>query len=516
MPQQVGATPQAAATLAISGAACDSRVVAPGNVFICKGAAFKPAFLTRALEAGASCYLCDQVQADELLRIAPTTARLVVNDIRKAMAIVSAAAWGHPDTDLRIAGMTGTKGKSTVAYMLRSIADKGEPYAHASIMGSIETYDGIEREESHNTTPEAPDLWRHLAQAKATGHDPMIMEISSQALKYERTLGLHVDVVGWLNIGRDHISPQEHKDFEDYFTSKLKIFELSDTAVVNLDTDHLDRVLDAAHKQHIHKLVTLSARGGAASNASTNTDVSNPPADIWAENIRVEYDTVRFCCHTPQWTDTILLSMPGVFNVENALCAIGMAQQLGYSQKEICAGLARCHVPGRMELSSASTPHIIGLVDYAHNQLSFQKFFSSVKQSFPQHKIIAVFGAPGNKAYERRQELPQEASRWADMLIYTSEDPWHESAEKICQDMIAATPAGAHYEVIVDRTKAIYRAVEMAQTWHREGSDSIICMLAKGDEVESHEGDAFVPMQPDGDVFAQAMGTYAQRADAQA
>ena len=119
MPQQVGATPQAAATLAISGAACDSRVVAPGNVFICKGAAFKPAFLTRALEAGASCYLCDQVQADELLRIAPTTARLVVNDIRKAMAIVSAAAWGHPDTDLRIAGMTGTKGKSTVAYMLR-------------------------------------------------------------------------------------------------------------------------------------------------------------------------------------------------------------------------------------------------------------------------------------------------------------------------------------------------------------------------------------------------------------
>lgn len=122
--------------------------------------------MTRALEAGASCYLCDQVQADELLRIAPTTARLVVNDIRKAMAIVSAAAWGHPDTDLRIAGMTGTKGKSTVAYMLRSIADKGEPYAHASIMGSIETYDGIEREESHNTTPEAPDLWRHLAQAK--------------------------------------------------------------------------------------------------------------------------------------------------------------------------------------------------------------------------------------------------------------------------------------------------------------------------------------------------------------
>ena len=501
----VQATPSSPTTpLPIFGTACDSRAVRKGNLFICKGAAFKQQFLQAALTAGAVAYACTAEKYPELAALAPHTPALVVSDIRRAMAYLSAAAWGFPDQNITIAGITGTKGKSTVAYMLRSICDKGTAYAHASVIGSIETYDGIEREESHNTTPEAPDLWRHLAHAQASDHSPMIMEVSSQALKYDRVLGLHIGVAGWLNIGRDHISPNEHVNFEDYFLSKLKLFSLTNKAVINLETDQLDRVLAAASS--VKTQTTYSAAGCAAHTYQTSDGTTRTIVpDLWAEKIEPGFGSLRFVCHTPQWTDTVLLSMAGLFNVDNALCAIGMAQQMGYNKQEICDGLANCHVPGRMEISPASTSHVVGLVDYAHNRLSFQKFFSSVKKEFVDRKIIAVFGCAGGKAYERRQELPKEAAKWCDLMIYTSEDPWNEPTEKICAEMAAHTPAGAAYEVITDRTAAIWRAVEVAQSFEQ---NSIVCLLAKGDEVEMHLGNEFVPMTPDGDVFAQAMAAY--------
>ena len=169
-------------TTVVTGADCDSRVAAAGHVFVCKGAAFKAAYLRAALDMGAVAYLCDASHADELAAAAPGIPVLVAPDdgLRRAMALVSAEAWGHPDRELPVLGMTGTKGKSTTAYMLRSIfAAGGRP---CGILGSINTYDGVERFESHNTTPEAPDLWRHLANTRAAGLSAMVMEVSSQAL----------------------------------------------------------------------------------------------------------------------------------------------------------------------------------------------------------------------------------------------------------------------------------------------------------------------------------------------
>lgn len=157
-----GATP-------ITGVDCDSRVVVPAHVFVCKGAAFKPAYLTSALEKGAVAYLCDRDRAAELADVAPGTPALIATDLRRAMAFASAEAFGHPDHDLAVIGITGTKGKSTVSYMLRAVLDGNETHARTGVMGSIETFDGVEREESHNTTPESPDLWRHLANARKAG-----------------------------------------------------------------------------------------------------------------------------------------------------------------------------------------------------------------------------------------------------------------------------------------------------------------------------------------------------------
>lgn len=477
---------------AVCGADCDSRVVEPGHVFICKGKAFKPAYLTSALERGAVAYLCDATHAAELAAAAPGVPALVAGDasLRQAMAYVSAAAFGHPDRDVCVIGITGTKGKSTVSYMLRAILDGGRPGSDTAIIGSIDTYDGIERHESHNTTPEAPDLWRHIAHTRAAGLPHLDMEVSSQALKYDRTLGLTFDVACFLNIGRDHISPVEHPDFADYFASKLRIFDQARTAVVNLDSDHVDEIVGAAAA--CERVVRFSAAGADG-------------ADVWASEVSSSRGRVRFTAHTPSWQGPVTLPMPGLFNVDNALAAIAIGEVLDIPAEQVVAGLARATVPGRMELLETGDDDVVAIVDYAHNKLSYQRFFPSIKQEFPGARIIALFGAPGGKAYERRSELPQEAARWADVLIYTEEDPANDPVEEICAEMAAATPAGTAYEVILDREEAVRRAAEIAFDGN---GPAVVCLLAKGDETRQHEGDAFVPCRTDGEIFLEAARTY--------
>ena len=482
---ETGSTP-------VTGADCDSRVAAAGHVFVCKGAAFRPAYLTSALEAGAVAYLCDEAHAAELARVAPDAPALVASDLRRAMALVSAEAYGHPDRDVRVVGITGTKGKSTVSYMLRAVLDGDEPGSGTGVIGSIDTYDGVESFESHNTTPEAPDLWRHVANARTAGLPYLDMEVSSQGLKYDRVLGLTLEVACFLNIGRDHISPVEHPSFEDYFESKLRIFDQARSAVVNMDCDHADVV--AARAARCPRVLRFSAEGADG-------------ADVWASDVRSELGRVSFVAHTPSWEATITLAMPGLFNVDNALAAIAVCELLGIDAKRVVAGLARAKTPGRMELIGEPGDRVVALVDYAHNKLSYQRFFSSVTKEFPGHRIIVVMGAPGGKAYERRTELPQEAAKWADHLIYTEEDPAHDPVEEICAQMAAATPEGVPHEVICDREEAVRRSVELA--YDGEGP-AIVCLLAKGDETRQHEGDEFVPCRTDGEIFLEAVAARAE------
>ena len=470
----------------LSGCDCDSRVVAPGHLFVCKGAAFKPAYLLSAVEKGAVACLCDEKLAPTLREACPQLPMLVASDLRRAMAIASAEAWGHPDRSITILGITGTKGKSTVAYMLRHILDAGEVGSGTGIMGSIDTYDGVEGFESVNTTPESPDLWRHLANTRDSGLGCMVMEVSSQALKYDRVDGLQIDVASFLNLGRDHISPVEHPNFEDYFESKLRIFDQAKVAVVNLDMDHADEVLERA--QRCERVLTISVAD----------DAQTRGADLWASDIRSERGGISFVVHSARGVRSMHVSMPGLFNVDNALAAIAMCEVTGVPDEQIAAGLAHVRVPGRMELLETSDPKVCALVDYAHNKLSYQRFFSSVSKEFAGRKVIALFGAPGDKALERRRELPEEASRWADLIIYTEEDPAHERVEDICAELAANTPEGQACEVICDRPAAIARAVEEA---FAAPEGAVVCLLAKGDETRQHEGDRFVPCETDGAIF---------------
>lgn len=473
-----------------TGADCDSRVASAGHVFVCKGAAFRPAYLAGALDAGAVAYLCDEAHASELAEVAPSAPALVATDLRRAMALVSAEAWGHPDHDVRVVGITGTKGKSTVSYMLRDALDGSNPGSATGVIGSIETYDGVEHFESHNTTPESPDLWRHIANVRGAGLPYLDMEVSSQALKYDRVVGLSLEVACFLNIGRDHISPVEHPSFEDYFESKLRIFDQARIAVVNLDSDHVDEVLDRAAR--CERVVRFSASGAEG-------------ADVWATDVRSDFGRVGFTAHTPSWTGEVTLSMPGLFNVDNALATIAICEVLGVDAAQVCDGLSRAKAPGRMELLGKPGDRVVALVDYAHNKLSYQRFFSSVTKEFTGARIIVVMGAAGDKAYERRVELPQEAAKWADHLIYTEEDPGHEPVSEICAQMVANTPEGTSHEVILDREDAIRRATQLA--FEGEGP-AVVCLLAKGDETRQHVGDDFVPCRTDGEVFLEAAKKY--------
>ncbi len=480
--------------LPICGADSDSRFVRPGHLFVCKGAAFRPAYLASALESGAVAYLTGEERADELARLAPGVPALVASDVRRAMALVALEAWGHPDRDLTCVGITGTKGKSTTSYMLRSILDAGSPEPRCAIVGSIETFDGVERAESINTTPEACDLWRHVANARDSHLPDLVMEVSSQALKYDRVVGLHLDVAAFLNIGRDHISPLEHPTWEDYFSSKLRIFRQARTAVVNLATDHLDRVLEAAAS--CERTLLFSATG---------PEVAGRRADVWCDEVESGLGRSSFVAHTPSWEARVELPMPGLFNVENALAAICAAELLGAGRDQVLAGLARVSVPGRMELVWSDDRRVVGIVDFAHNAMAFSKFGPSVREEFPGYRVISVFGATGDKAVERRRELPVEAARWSDLLVFTKDDPGHERVEDICREMAEATPAGTPHETVCDRAEAIQHAVDLA---FAGTGPCVVCVLARGTEGYQHEMGGLTPAPLDMDLLRAAMARH--------
>lgn len=486
----VGGPAPDACSVAVSGTACDSRAVRPNDLFVCKGAAFRPAFLSSALEAGAVAYLCDREHAEVLAETAPDAPHLVTSDVRRAMALCSAAAFGHPDRDLPTVGITGTKGKTTTAYMLRSIVDAARGSGACGLMGTVATYDGVEDAPSQNTTPEPPDLWRHLANASDAGLSAFVMEVSSQALKYDRTLGVGLDVACFLNIGLDHISPVEHADFEDYFSSKLKIFSQCETAVVNLDADHADRILAEA-RAHASRTVTFA--------------LGRPEADAWADGLATTEEGVSFTLHLGGWERRVRLPFPGDFSVSNALAAAACASLLGVGPDAIAEGLARTQVPGRMEFYRTADRHITALVDYAHNRMAFESLFSAVSSTFAGARVIAVFGAVGGKATERRHDLPEVAARHADYLVFTSDDPWTEDPADICREMERALPEGFPHEVVIDREQAVERAFALAAASEQR---SVVLLLAKGYENYQHVGNEFLPCPTDSELAARGVAAY--------
>ena len=453
---------------------CDSRSVVPGTLFVCKGAHFKPEFLAMAQSRGAVVYASERPYPDSPLPC------LLLSDLRRAMALLADRYYGHPSGKLKVVGFTGTKGKSSSTYYLKSILDayqakqgKGE----TGVISSIDTYDGVERFESHLTTPEPLDLQRHLAHAAQAGLEYLTMEVSSQALKYHRTLCTEFAAACFLNIGYDHISPIEHPDFEDYFASKLKIFAQAKAGCVNLDCDRSDEVLSAARAAG-QPVVTFSQK--------------DPQADVYASRVRKEDGQTVFQVRTPQYEREFRLTMPGLFNVENALGAIAVCQVLHIPAWAVYDGLVRARVPGRMEVFSNADGSVQAIVDYAHNRLSFETLFRSVREEYPGRNMAIVFGCPGKKAFDRRHDLGEAAGQWCDRVYLTEEDSGEEDTLAICREIAPnVEKEGCPVQIIPNRGEAIRRAVLDSD------GPTVLLLTGKGRETRQKRGTEYIDTPTD-------------------
>ena len=456
----------------------NSRDIKSNTLFLCKGLHFKEQFLCDALNKGSVAYV-------SMKKYDVDAPFIIVSDIRKAMYLMANFFYGNAWQKLNLVGITGTKGKSTTAYFLKYIFDEHLKSSgkKSGLMSTLEIYDGVVNEESTLTTPEPFELHKHFDNAVKSGLSLFTMEVSSQALKYGRTAGVEFQFGCYLNIGIDHISAVEHPDFEDYFNSKMKLFSQCRTAVINLDSDKSEAVIQAS--KNAPEVITFSTQ--------------NENADVYGYNIRKDGSNTVFTVKTKSFNEDFALSIPGLFNVSNALCAIAVCEKLGIDVNTIRKGLYDSRTAGRMEVYESTDKKITVIVDYAHNKLSFETILQSVRKEYPDRRVALVFGCPGNKAIIRRKDMGEVSGKLADFIYITEDDPAEENVLDIC-NVIAGYVEGVggkeKYKIIADRGEAIKTAIEDAK------GESVIILAGKGAETRQKRGLASEPYESDA-FFAQ-------------
>lgn len=452
----------------------NSQDIKYDTLFICKGAHFNVKYLLSALEEGAFAYV-SEVKYEE----AGDAPYILVNDMRKTIAILADTFYNQIWKRITIAGITGTKGKSTTTYFVRQILDdylKDQKKPISAVLSGIDNYDGVINEESHLTTPESLDLHRHYNNAVKSGIEFLSMEVSSQALKYHRTMGITFDVGCFMNIGIDHISDVEHPDFDDYLNAKMVLMEQCKTACINLDSDVAQKALDAAEGK-AERIITFG---------------KTQDADIYGYDIEPVRKGISFRARSDSFDEEFRIGMTGLFNVDNALAAIAICYGMNIPLEYIKSGLKKARVSGRMEIYTSRSGGLDVIVDYAHNQMSFESLFRSTKKEYPGKKITIVFGCPGKKAFGRRRELGELAGKYADRVIITEEDAGEEPVMKISEEIAGhVNKYDCECEIITDRGEAIRQAIEQAD------DDTVVLITGKGRETRQKRGTQYIDTPSD-------------------
>ncbi len=469
----------------ITGITFNSKEVSEGSLFVVKGAAFKEQYLDDAIAAGASCYVREISGDDSVQDKTDGCPGIYVNDVRMAMAVIAPAFYGRLSDELKVIGITGTKGKSTTAYFMRHILDhhySSLGIGRSAICSGIANFDGANESEAHLTTPEIFDLYRHMDNAINSGIWHMTMEVSSQALKYDRVEGVTFEAAAFLNIGNDHISDIEHPTFDDYLDSKLRIFRQCRKACFSLDTDEPERVKAAALQ--CPEVICFSRY-----DESANVYAHDVRSDNGKVTMRVRGRGIK---GFEDFDEEFMLGTFGEINVENALAAISLSGLLGIPLGSIKAGLASTRVPGRMEVFRSTDGKKTAIVDFAHNELSFERFFESAEDEFPGKKIIAVFGATGSKGVTRRTGMGTSAGKHCAYSILSEDDPGDEDPLEICRQIGECIAAeGGKYEIVIDREEAIKRAVSLAD------EDTILFIAGRGTSTSEKRGNKYVDIGSD-------------------
>ena len=417
----------------ITGLAYDSRKADPGDLFFCvtgmeiDGHEFAPA----AVERGAAALVCERGTGLGVSEV-------LVPEARAAMAPAAAAFYGRPTAELKVAGVTGTNGKTTTAFLLRDVLESAG--VETGLMGTVKQIVGGVDEPVERTTPEAVDLQATFRRMCDAGDTACVMEASSHALVLKRCDSIEFDVAIFTNLTQDHLD--FHSDMEDYFAAKRLLFESGPgTSVVNVD-DAYGRRLAADFDA-----VTYSA-GGA-------------PADYTATGIRFDAGGAAFTVESAHGRFEVSTGLPGLFNVSNALAALAAAVEMGVSPADAVEGLAHAgRVPGRFEPIDEGQAFAV-LVDYAHTPDSVENVLKAARD-LTSGRLIVVVGAGGDRDRAKRPLMGRAASVLADVTIVTSDNPRSEEPEAIIADVLEGIDGGDGVFTEVDRSEAIRQAVSMA------------------------------------------------------
>ena len=432
----------------------DSRKVKKGCVFPCiRGASFDGhKFAGEVAAKGAAA-----IVAEEKVEVPEGVTVILVKDTRIAMARMACAWYGYPAQKLKMIGVTGTKGKTTTTYMVKSIL---EAAGHkVGLIGTIETLIGTTRIPSLNTTPESLLLQELLAKMVKAGCDAVVMEVSSQALMLHRVEGILFDIGVFTNISADHIGPAEHASFEDYMECKSRLFRMCRKGIFNGDDIHLGRILEGH-------------------TCSVETFGLNKTNDLYADEIelvcRPGYLGTKFHVRSEEDYE-VTTDIPGKFSVYNALCAIAICRQFGVTKEQLQTALADVKVKGRVEMVKVSDDFIL-MIDYAHNAMALESILSTLREYRPS-RIVCVFGCGGNRARSRRYEMGEVSGRHADFTILTSDNPRYENPEAILDDIETGIKrTKGKYIRIADRREAI------AYSIHNGQKGDVIVLAGKGHE----------------------------------
>ena len=480
----------------ISDITYNSKEAKKNSLFICKGNAFKREYLLDSIKNGSVAYISEIDYSDYLtcekmrdMGCEQPIITIVVKDVRLSMGILANLFFDRPWKEISLIAFGGTKGKSTATYMLKKIIDdtKGKL---SGVISSIEVFDGKNNVEAGLTTPEAMELQRILRREVENKIDFCSMEVSSQALKYHRTYGMRFKVGIFLNMGYDHISPLEHENFDDYFNSKMIMMTQCENLVINKDSDHIDEILKIAEKNiSSEKIFTYS--------------IKDEDADMYGKDIKydVKQNKSIFTLvdnRDGKTYDEVSLNMIGDFNVSNAVSAILAAKILGIKVEDAAKTLDNILVKGRMNIVTAQNGNIVAIVDYAHNKMSFENLFDMIKRIYEGYRIVAVFGCPGGKAFNRRKELAQVASEYADRIILVPEDSNYEDPDEISNDILKYVNDESKAEILRNREFGIVKTLkESEENFIKTGEKTVIAITGKGWETTMKVEGKNVPIKSD-------------------
>ncbi len=434
----------------------DSRKVTQGCLFICiKGANFDGhQFATEAADKGAKVLVVSE--EPEFVTDKDVTV-IKVEDTRYAMAFISAAWFGHPASKLKVIGVTGTKGKTTTTYLVKSILENAGH--RVGLVGTIEVIIGEEHIHAVNTTPESYLLQEYFSRMLEAGLDTVVMEVSSQALMLHRTQGFTFDYGIFTNLEPDHIGPNEHESFEEYTACKGLLFKQCKVGIVNCDDVHYKQVTEG-HTCKIEKF----GMSQEADLRAENLKLIHKPGELGVE-FAVK-GLMDFAVEVPT---------PGRFSVYNALTAIAICRHFRVSEEAIRKALLCARVKGRIEMVKVSD-HFTLLIDYAHNAMSLESLLGTLKEYEP-GRLVCLFGCGGNRSRLRRYEMGEVSGRLADLTIITSDNPRFEEPQAIIEDIkIGIGKTEGRYVEICDRKEAIRYAITNGQP------GDIIVLAGKGHE----------------------------------